>query len=520
MLITGQPLSPGSLDAPGLTGVIPTQTGNQSDENQLEKTQPPIKTEKPGKYSFTLAPAKADKAGEYSRREIESFLCACAPGYIEMEDVYKVAATGEYFAKAKKNLENQKKMVENQGINKWFEDQVTVTSKGDLTVLDIKTIEGFFKEVNQVIGREKFFYTPGLEAANIVIELVPPEKFFQFQDYAGETSLLKDNLGIRITTSDQDPKPHILTYKTGSGKVINRSNNVKLTPREQEFRKNNRLVKVVMKNILEPHTRNLAFIHELLHSIGFTGHSPYYESHLFPLPVRVNKAPLPLFGINSPVFTGLAKKMVEMLYRPEILPGMTVKKAGEVLTRLKCIDKTPKNEIISFLLERKNRLENQKNAILEKEEKEYNLRMKKYIELDQLVMKESGYLEELEEIRIDYRLEAQVVKDIRAAASKVEKFVRIRRELILGENQKKRWLEKQGSLKNGEKARKARRQLNRLEEEIIVLNDLLKVEKKITAVEQNIMAAISSPRQQQMKEKLRRILRQVYTIDSELEGLH
>lgn len=519
MLIMGQSLSPGPLVAPGLTEVIPTQTGNQSDENQLEKTQPPVKTEKSGKYSFTLAPAKAGKADEYSRREIESFLCACAPGYIEIEDVYKVAAIGEYFVKAKKNLENQKKMVENQEINKWFEDRVTVTSKGNLTVLDMETIEGFFKEVNQVIGREKFFYTPGLEAANIVIELVPPEKFFQFQDYAGETSLLKDNLRIRITTSDQDPKPHIVTYKSGSGKLITRSNNVKLTPREHEFRKNNRLVKIVLKKILEPHTRNLAFIHELLHSIGFTGHSPYYESYLFPLPVRVKKAPLPLFGINCPVFTGLAKKMVEMLYRPEILPGMTVKEAGEVLTRLKCIDRTPKNEIISFLLERKNRLKNQKNTIMEKEEKEYNLRMKKYIELDQLVMKEIWYLEELEEIKTDYRLETQVVQDIRAAESKVEKFVRIRRELILGENQKKRLLEKLGSLKNGEETRNARMQLKRLEEEIIVLNDLLKVEKKITALEQNILAAISSPAQQQMKEKLRRILRQLYTINSELEDL-
>jgi hypothetical protein len=517
LLITGQLLSPGPFAAPGLTGVTPTQTGNQSDETQPEKIPPPVETEKVGIYSYALAPDKADKVDEYTRQEIESFLCACAPGYIRMEDLFEVAAMGQYFVKAKKRLENQKKMVENREINKWFEEKVTVTTKGNLTVLDIETIDGFFKKVNQVIGREKFFYRPGLEVANIVIELVPPGKFSQLHSQAGETSLLEDNLRIRITTSDQDPKPHIVTYHTKIGKFISGFNNNKLTPGELEFRKNNRLVKVVIKNILDPHTRHFAFVHELLHSIGFTGHSPYYESHLFPLSVRVNKDQLPVFGKNSPIFTGLAKKMVEMLYRPEILPGMTVKEAGEVLSRLKCIEKTPKKEMISFLLDRKNRLENQKKAILEKEEKEYNLRMKKYIELDQLVMKEQWYLEELEEIRTDYRLEARVVQDIRAADSKVKKLVRIRRELILAQNQKKRLSEKPGALKNGEKARNARRELKRLGEEVVVLNDLLKVEEKIAALERDILAAISSLRQKQVKEKLKRILRQLFTIESELK---
>lgn len=517
LLITGQSLSPGPLAAPGLTGVTPTQTGNQPDENQPGKTQLPNKTGEVGIYSYTLAPEKPDKADEYTRQEIESFLCACAPGYIGVEDLYKVVAIGQYFVKAKKNLENQKKMVENQEIKKWFEEQVTVTSRGNLTVLDIETIERFFKKVNQVIGKEKFLYRPGLEVANIVIELVPPGKDFQFHKYVGETSILEDNLRIRITTSDQDPKPHVVTYNSGTGKVINKSNNVKLTPRELDFRKNNRLVKVVMKNILDPQTRYFAFVHELLHSIGFPGHSPYYESQLFPLPVRVNKDQLQVFGINSPIFTGLAKKMVEMLYRPEILPGMTVKEASEVLSRLKCIEKNPKKKMISYLLDRKNCLENQKRAILEKEEKGYNLRMKKYIELDRLVMKESWYLEELKEIRTDYGLAAKVVQDIRAADSKVKKLVRIRRELILAENQKKKLPGNPGSMENGEKARNARKELKRLGEEIVVLNDLLKVEEKITALEQDILAASSSLSQKHVKEKLRRILRQLYTIDSELK---
>jgi hypothetical protein len=517
MLLTGWYLSPEPLDVPGLTGVSRRKTENQSNENQPKKRQPSVDTEKVKKYSYTLVPEKEDKADEYTRQEIESFLCACAPGYIRVEDLFKVAAIGEYYVKAKKNLENQRKMVENQEINKWFEEQVTVTSKGDLTVLDIETIGGFFKKVNQVIGKEKFFYTPDLEVANIIIELAPPGKFYQFHNFAGETSMLKDNLRIRITTSDKNPRPHIVTYNSGIGKVITSSNIIKLTPRELEFRKNNRLVKVVIKNILDPHTRYYAFLHELLHSIGFTGHSPYPESQLFPLPVRVNQEPLSVFGINSPVFTGLPKEMVEMLYRPEILPGMTVKEAGEVLTQCKRINKTPKKEIISYLLDRKHRLENEKKAILVKEEKKYNSRMKKYIKLDQLIMKESWYMEELVEIRADYHLKAQVVQDVRAATSKVEKLVRIRQELILVENQKKMLLERPGNQKNGEKTGNARRELKRLGEEIVVLNDLLKVEEKITSLEHDILAAISSPSQKQVNEKLRRILRQLYSIDSELK---
>lgn len=519
ILITGRFLCPEPLDVPGLIRVSQTQTQDQAKakENQPGKSQPPFDTGKVEKYAYTLAPGKSDKPDEYTRREIESFLCACSLGYIGVEDLYKVAAVGEYFVKAKKDFENQRKMVENQEISKWFEDRVTVTSKGNLTVLDIETIERFFKKVNQVIGKEKFFYKPDLEVANIVIQLAAPGKFFQFHTYAGETSVLKDNLDVRITTSDQDPKPHITAYYPEIGKVISGSENIKLTPRELEFRKNNRLVKVVIKNILDPYTRYYAFIHELFHSIGFAGHSPYHESYLFPLPVRVVKGLLPVLKSDSPIFTGLGKCMVEILYRPEILPGMTIKEAGEVLSRLKRIDKTPKNEIISYLQERKNRLENQKKAIMEKEVKEYNLKMKKYIELDQLVMKEQGYLEELEEIRTDYRLEAGVVQDIRAAESKMVKLVRIRRELILVENQKKLMLKKQESLKNGKEARNTQRELKRTKEEIVVLTDLLKVEKKIAALERDILAEGSTPDQKQMQEELRRTLRQLYTIDTELK---
>ena len=103
--------------------------------------------------------------------------------------------------------------------------------------------------------------------------------------------------------------------------------------------------------------------------------------------------------------------------------------------------------------------------------------MNKYIQLDKIVVKEQQYLEELEEIRTDYGLEADIVKDLRADKTKLEKLVRIRQELILSQTQKKQYLKKSTAPMNSKEASLARRELKRLGEEIIVLKDLLKVEK-------------------------------------------
>lgn len=482
------------------------------------KTQAAINIGKASKYSYTMAADKAYNPDEYTRKEIESFLSACVPGYIRAEDLARKGET--YHVKAREIDNNQRKLAESAEINKWFEDQVTVTSKGKLTVLDIDTIIEFFKKINRVIGKEKFVYKPGLEVANIVIELAPPGKSLNLGRHAGETSLLQDNLRVRITTSDRDMKPHIETYTSKHERVINESRIIKFYPRELEFMKNNRLVKVYMKNILDPHTRYFAFIHELLHSIGFHGHSPYDDSHLFPLPVKAFPGTLPILRNNNPLITPLAERMVEILYRPEILPGMTVKEAGSVLTGLKRIDKCSKNEIAAYLKDKKKQLEKQKNVILEKEKKEYNRRMNQYIELDKIIVKEQRYLEELEEIRSDYGLEASVVKDIKADTTKLEKLVRIRQELILSETQKKQWLKKSATPKSSKEAGIGRRELKRLGEEIIVLKDLLKVEEEIAALEQHILASDSSFSQKQLHGELRRTLRQLYTIDNELLALN
>ena len=477
------------------------------------------KNGKYGKYTYTLTPEKEDLPGEYTRQEIESFLCACAPGFIRAEDLYKTGSNGKYLVKPKINADNQIKMVDTYEISKWYEDKVLVTATGALTPLDIDTIKGFYDKINQVIGQKKFVYKPRLEAANIVIELAPPQDKLQVQEYVGETSILQDNLAVRLTSHDQTMSLQIETYKLGSGKLINESRNIVLTPEEMEFRKQNRLVKVYIKNILDPHTRYFAFVHELLHSIGFTGHSPYYESHLFPLPVRAFPDPLPLFRHDAPVLSDFAQRMVEILYRPEILPGMTLKDARDILMHSPPLEKTPPQSIITYLQSRKNQLENQQKNLLAVVSKHYSEKMNLYIDLDKLVNKEQLYLEELQEIRRDYGLDSRVVNEVNDAPTVMAKLIRIRRELIVTESQKKRNEENQMTPGNPTDVRKTKQEIKRLQEELVVLRDLLEAETKVAAMERSIMSTISSPEQKRAEESIRRILRQLFAINDELGRL-
>jgi hypothetical protein len=470
-----------------------------------------VKTE--GKeYTYTLSPPKVDKPDEYTRREVESFLCACIPGYIRSENTYRVATDGHYIVKAKPVIVEQEEPMENCEIRKWFEDKVTVTSKGNVTVLDTKVIKRFFERINQVIGRKKFIYNPGLEAANIIIELALPDNTPIIPKYLGETIILDDNLMVRLTINNG--KVQVQTFKAGLGKLINKTRQIRLTARENEFRKENRLVKVFIENVLDPRVRYNSLVHELFHAVGFPGHSPYYESNLFPFPVESYPGHTGVFS-NS-VFNEMAARMVEMLYRPEILAGMTVKEAGEVLSRLKHRDKTAKGEIIAYLLDRRKELEAEKKVLLEEGKRNFDERMVLYIELDKWVRKEQWFLEELKEIKVDYRIDTEIVKKIREANSSVEKLSRLRTESILLESTKRRLLAE--GKKAGRMSQRIRRQIRLCDEQIVVLNDLMKVVRKIAGVEQKIEAARAFKRKAQIEEALRRVLRQLSCIEKEFSN--
>jgi hypothetical protein len=455
-------------------------------------------------YSFTLAPGKTARPDEYSRKEIESFLCAAIPNYIESTDVYKISRDDTYGVKAKHLSPKQKEELENREICKWFEETVTVTSRGNVTVLDKKSIGRFFDTVNQVIGKKKFVYKPGLEIANIVIVLASPDSTGEVQKYLGETSVLEDDLRVRLTLKNR--KVQVETYKAGRGILLNRTQQIDYTPGEKEFMKENRLVKVYIRNILDPLRRHGALTHELLHATGLPGHSPYYESNLFPLAIKV-----PYSGLSGPVIAPLAGRMVEMLYRPEILAGMTIKKAGLVLTQLKHKNKTPKEQIIAFLAAEKKVLEKQKQDLLEEEKRNYEKRTAGYIKLDRLVRKERWFLEELEEIKVDNKISTKIVETMAAAPSLTVKLSLIRTEIILLKAQKRRLTEE-----TSKAAWKTRRQVKLIDEQLVVLNDLLKVAGEIDRVEKEIENTRLFKRKTEVETTLRRILRQLTCIERQL----
>jgi hypothetical protein len=473
-------------------------------------TSKKIEVEQKGKeYTYTLSLPKVDKPDEYSRLEIESFLCACIPGYIRSGNTYKIATDGRRIVKAYQVTVGQTGPVENHEIRKWFEDNVTVTSRGNVTVLDTKLIKRFFERVNRVIGRKKFFYHPGLEAANIIIEFALPNTIPIIPKYLGETIILDDNLVVRLTIDNA--KVQVQTFKAGLGKVINKTRRIRFTAGENEFRKENRLVKVYIENVLDPRIRGNSLVHELFHAIGFPGHSPYHESHLFPFPVRAYQGHTGVF--SDAVFAEMAARMVEMLYRPEILAGMSVKEAGEVLSRLKHGGKTAKGEIIAYLLDRRKELEAEKEVLLGEGKKNFAERMGLYIELDKWVRKEQWFLEELKEIKVDYRKDTVVVKKIREADSWVKKSTLLRTELILLESMKRRLLAE--GKKAGSMPQRIRRQIGLCDEQVVVLNDLMKVVREIARVEQQIETARAFKRKARLEEAMRRVLRQLSCIEGE-----
>ncbi len=167
----------------------------------------------------------------------------------------------------------------------------------------------------------------------------------------------------------------------------------------------------------------------------------------------------------------------------------------------------------TYLLNRRKELEAQKKVLLEDGKKNFDERMVLYIELDKWVRKEQWFLEELKEIKVDYRIDTKVVKKIREADSSVEKLSRLRTELILLESTKRRLLAE--GKKAGRMSQRIRRQIRLCDEQIVVLNDLMKVVREIARVEEQIETARAFKRKAQIEEAVRRVLRQLSCIEGE-----
>ncbi len=338
-------------------------------------------------YEFVLSPEMntgGPAADYYSRREIESFLCVSVPEFISLADVYiergrlTPRAVGEgrwyikkggvynrFYTRYKTVTPEQRHLLESHEINKWFEEKVTLVCTGYPSSVDIELVRHLLDTVNRAVGREKFVYVEGEDVGNLVVEFSSEPAPTDPMEFIGESACLQDKL--QVVFYRQNDKMKIETYNTDFGGVDSNALFIKYTAREKEFAKKNRILKIHISDIEERKSRDMLIIHEILHSLGYCGHSPYADSNLFPLPIPVadlrfssEASPLPL----NVKITKTALRMLEMLYRPEILPGMSIKEAGEVLSRLKTREKTTPDEIKSFLMAQKTKLEKKKKALL------------------------------------------------------------------------------------------------------------------------------------------------------------
>jgi len=357
---------------------LPAGTTAPREETQQATKQP--------FYEFQLSPeTNTRNPDSYSRREIESFLCASIPEFIYPGDVYMehgglmLPGPGEgrwyikrgdfynrYYVKNKTVTPEQKHLMENREINKWFEEKVTLVCTGYPSSVDIDTVTHFLDTVNRSMGRELFVYTEGADVGNLVVEFSNEPAPTDPMEFIGESACLRDKM--RVVFYNQNDKMKIETYNADFGGVDSDAVFIKYTAREKAFGKENRILKIHISNIEDRKSRDMVITHELFHALGFCGHSPYVDSNLFPLPIPVSDlrsssdtSPLPL-NVN---ISNTARRMMEMLYRPEILPGMSIKEAGEILSRLKTREKTTPEEIKSFLVAEKTKLEKEKETILE-----------------------------------------------------------------------------------------------------------------------------------------------------------
>lgn len=402
--------------------------GKYAEARQREIPKP---GDKPSFYEIVLAPgieSESPDPDRYSRREIESFLCAAAPEFISLADVYveysplAPANVGEerwyikkknvfsrFFIKYKTVDQKQKIKLDDSEINKWFEEKVTLVCKGHPTPDDIETVKHFLRVVNESAGRELFVYSETSEIGNLVVEFSNAPAPTDPMEFIGESVCLQDDL--RVVYYRENNQMKIETYKTRFDNAAGSALFVKYSPQEKEFGKNNRVLKIYISNIADRRSRDMVIIHELFHALGFCGHSPYVDSNLFPLPIPVgdlkNASGSSAVGENVRI-SKTARRMIEMLYRPEITPGISLKEAGEILARLKYREKTSPSEIGDFLAERKEILEKQKKELLDRGRPRLSRREEIHKDLFQLDAKN----EKLEkEVKKENKLAPELIKD-------------------------------------------------------------------------------------------------------------
>ncbi len=317
----------------------------------------------PTPYQYKLSDDRPARKYGYSRKQIENFLSTMIPDYINRDDVFihmKKGMPGNrqliYYIKDKMPADDFKRKLEGLEVNKWFEDSVTVTCKGNFLPPDLNYVQTFFSVVNRIIGTEKFIVVPDTETANIVVAFLDTLPEDGMVDFLGATIRLKDNL--RTFFYSVKNKVNIMSYQATPKATTGYFDVTKLSSSELKFIKKHRFVKVFITNIQNPKMRYKAIAHELLHAIGFSSHSPFVDSCLFPVST-------PMVELKNRAFlSDLDISMIEILYRPEILPSMRYFEVKRLLHVLKKRYKTHRTETKVLLKSKRDQLKREKSRLL------------------------------------------------------------------------------------------------------------------------------------------------------------
>ena len=292
----------------------------------------------------------------YLKSAIRYFQYAMIPGMV------KTTETDKFFIEFKDVDRLSPTDLDKIEVHKWFEPEVIVTCRGKYSGRDIFTVKKFFKRLNKIIRQNRFVYKSDAKLANIVIEFVDRALSNLNRDLLGATMSLEDRLRVyfyketdRIEIRTHYTRPNLHSYLT---------RNIRLTAAETEFVKENRLVKVYISNSLAPSLRKQTINHELFHAIGFPGHSPSGSSILYPMSGQFISYSGSVSSRRQ--ISKLDLQLLEMLYRPDVLPSMTLREVSEYLATARSGVQLDQEQLNRYLTKKKIELLSEQTRLLSK----------------------------------------------------------------------------------------------------------------------------------------------------------
>ncbi len=324
---------------------------------------------------------------------IENFLCSMIPDLINYNNIDKKKALAPV-------IEDREALLASTSIDKWYENRVSWKLSGNFSAGDLDTVKTFFKKLNSSVGYKQFVHEQKAEVANIVIHFNSEDEKFLYYSTSGESSLPGSLWVVKLKYVKGRVKwDRIPTRFRGDFKEYS---SIRYSKKELKFAQSERVVKIVIgssKRIpFNSPGRKRTIIHELLHGTGFQGHSPYYKCALFPTGFVSKKH-------DEKLTTSLMKS----LYRPDILPGMTLSEAKEVLSSP--FNSKPE-EFLNFLKEKKNSLTRENKELVENALPYLKKEFRELIKLGKLENRENYFYDELREVHEDQKISPLLINII------------------------------------------------------------------------------------------------------------